>query len=107
MKRLPRVDTPGWDTYSQELSIKCGSRWKSELTASREPEPYAVSVMCPCTLDIEGQSSPAPAAAIAPPVPAGRNPEVSPFLELNDSDDDSPQVFFDTKTDEIGRGLLK
>ena len=34
--------------------------------------------------------SPAPAAPIAPPLPAGMNPEVSPLLELNDSDNDSP-----------------
>ena len=49
-------------------------------------------------------TSPALAAPIAPPVPAGINPEVSPFLELNDSDDDSPQVFFDTKT---GNALME
>ena len=35
-------------------------------------------------------TSPAPAAPIVPPLPAGMNPEVSPLLGLNDSDNDSP-----------------
>ena len=35
-------------------------------------------------------TSPAPVAPNAPPLTAGRNPEVSPLLELNDSDNDSP-----------------
>ena len=43
-------------------------------------------------------TSPDPAAPIAPPLTTGMNPEVSPLLELNDSDNDSPQVFCDTKT---------
>ena len=43
-------------------------------------------------------TSPAPVAPNAPPLTAGRNPEVSPLLELNDSDNNSPEVFFDTKT---------
>ena len=38
-------------------------------------------------------TSPAPAAPIVPPLPAGMNPEVSPLLGLNDSDDDSPKTF--------------
>ena len=42
--------------------------------------------------------SPAPAAPNAPPLPAGTNPELFPFLEPNDSNNDSPKTFFDTKT---------
>lgn len=42
-------------------------------------------------------TSPAPAAPNAPPLPAGTNPEVSPLLEPNDSNNDSPKMFFDTK----------
>ena len=42
--------------------------------------------------------SPAPAAPNAPPLPAGTNPEVFPFLEPNDSNNYSPKKFFDTKT---------
>ena len=42
--------------------------------------------------------SPAPAAPNAPPLPAGTNPEVFPFLEPNDSSNDSPKTFFDTRT---------
>ena len=48
-------------------------------------------------------TSPAPAAPNAPPLPAGTNPEVSPLLEPNDSNNDSPKMFFDTKT---GNALL-
>ena len=43
--------------------------------------------------------SPAPAAPNAPPLPAGMNPEVFPFLEPNDSGSDSPKTPFDIKTD--------
>ena len=31
-------------------------------------------------------------------LPAGTNPEVSPLLEPNNSDNDSPEMFFDTQT---------
>ena len=48
-------------------------------------------------------TSPALAAPNAPPLPAGTNPEVSPLLEPNDSNNDSPKMFFDTKT---GNALL-
>ena len=46
-------------------------------------------------------TSPAPVAPNAPPLTAGRNPEVSPLLELNDSDNDSPEAFFDTKAGNV------
>ena len=41
-----------------------------------------------------------PAALTPPPLPlpAGTNPEVSPLLKLNDSDNGSPEAFLDTKT---------
>ena len=43
-------------------------------------------------------TSPAPAAPNAPSLPTGTNPKVSLFLEPNDSDNDSPEILFDTKT---------
>ena len=39
-------------------------------------------------------TSHAPAAPNAPPLSAGTNLEVSPLLEPNDSDNDSPKMFF-------------
>ena len=43
-------------------------------------------------------TSPAPAAPNAPSLPTGTNPKVSLFLEPNDSDNDSPETIFITKT---------
>ena len=43
-------------------------------------------------------TSPAPAAPNAPSLPTGTNPKVSLFLEPNDSENDSPEILFDTKT---------
>ena len=43
-------------------------------------------------------TSPAPAAPNAPPMPVGTNPKVSPLLEPNNSDNDTPETLFDTKT---------
>ena len=48
----------------------------------------------------------APAAPTPPPpspLPAGTYPEVSPLLKLNDSDNDSPEAFIDTK---IGSAVM-
>ena len=39
-------------------------------------------------------TSHAPAAPNAPPLSVGTNLEVSPLLEPNDSDNDSPKMFF-------------
>ena len=43
-------------------------------------------------------TSPAPAASYAPPLPTGATPKVSTLLEPNNSDNDSPETPFDTKT---------
>ena len=43
-------------------------------------------------------TSPALAAANAPPLPTGATPKVSTLLEPNNSDNDSPETPFDTKT---------
>ena len=43
-------------------------------------------------------TSPALAAPNAPPLPIGANPKVSLFLEPNDSDNNSLETLFDTKT---------
>ena len=43
-------------------------------------------------------TSPAPAPPNAPPLPTSANPKVSPLLETNDSNNDSPETIFDTKT---------
>ena len=42
---------------------------------------------------------PALVAPSAHPLPTGANPKVSPLLEPNDSNNDSPETLFDIKTD--------
>ena len=43
-------------------------------------------------------TNPTPTAPNAPPLPTGTTPKVSPLLEPNNSDNDSPETPFDTKT---------
>ena len=47
----------------------------------------------PISLALAAPTPPPPS-----PLPAGTYPEVSPLLKLNDSDNDSPEAFIDTKT---------
>ena len=43
-------------------------------------------------------TNPTPDTPNAPPLPTGATPEVSPLLEPNNSDNDSHETSFDTKT---------
>ena len=44
---------------------------------------------------------PNPVTSNAPPLPTGATPKVSPLLEPNNSDNDSPEMFFDKTGDAL------